>query len=67
MLSVGTHYGRKYRDVHRNDQQHSDWVKTVEPNHKSFKKFQIFLRRVEEKTRENMRKELKKRGKDPIE
>ena len=54
------------RDTLRDDQQYCDWVKTVEPKNKSFKKFQSFLLRVEEKTRENMRKELE-RGKDPIE
>ena len=61
VLSFGTQYGRTYRDVYRNDQQYCDQVKTVEPKNKIFKKFQSFSRRVEEKTRENMRKELEKR------
>ena len=37
-------YGKTYREVYRDDQQHCEWIKTVAS------KFQNFLRGEEEKT-----------------
>ena len=61
VLGFGRYYGRTYRDVCRNEQQYCEWIKTVESQNKVFTKFQKFLQRVEEETRENLRKELEKR------
>ena len=64
VLGFGRYYGRTYRDVYRNEQQYREWVKTVESQNKGLTKFQSFLPRVEEKTRENVRNELKKRERE---
>ena len=63
MLGFGRYYGNTYRDVYRDDQQYCEWIKTVESQNKGLTKFQSFLQRVEEKSRENVRKELEKREK----
>ena len=63
MLGFGRYYGKTYRDVYRHDQQYCEWIKTVESQNKGLTKFQSFLQRVEEKSRENVRKELEKREK----
>ena len=63
LLGFGRYYGRTYRDVYRNEQQYCEWIKTVESQNKGLTKFQSFLQRVEEKSRENVRKELEKREK----
>ena len=63
MLGFGRYYGKTYRDVYRDDQQYCEWIKTVESQNKGLTKFQSFLQRVEEKSRENVRKELEKREK----
>ena len=52
---------KTYRDVYRDDQQYCEWIKTVESQNKGLTKLQSFLQRVEEKSRENVRKELEKR------
>ena len=63
MLGFGRYYGKTYRDVYRDDQQYCEWIKTQESQNKGLTKFQNFLQRVEEKSRENVRKELEKREK----
>ena len=56
ILGFGRYCGKTHRDVYRDDQQDS--------TNKGLTKFQKFLRRVEEKTRDNMRKELEKRERE---
>ena len=63
MLGFGRYYGKTYRDVYRDDQQYCEWIRTVESQNKGLTKFQSFLHRVQEKSRENVRKELEKREK----
>ena len=60
VMGFGKHYRKTYRKVYRDDQQHCGWIKSVDPTNKSPTKFQKFLRRVEETTKENMRGELEK-------
>ena len=63
VLGFGRYYGRTYRDVYRNERQYCEWIMTVESQNKGLTKFQKFLQRVEEETRENLRKELEEREK----
>ena len=63
VFGFGRYYGRTYRDVYRNAQQYCEWAKEVESQNKGLTRFQNFLLRIEEKTRENVRKELEKREK----
>ena len=49
--------------MYRNEQQFCEWVSTVESQNRGLSIFQSFLQRVEEKTRENVRKELEEREK----
>ena len=57
-LGFGRYYGKTYSDMYRDDQQDSA--------HKGLTKFQKLLRRVEEKTRDNMRKELEREREEKI-
>ena len=60
-MGFGQHYGQTYRKVYRDDQQHCEWINSVDPTNKSLTQSQKVLRRVEETTKENMRGELEKR------
>ena len=61
MMGFGKHYGKTHRKMCRDDQQYYECINSVDWPNKGLTKFHKFLRRVEEKIREDMRRKLEKR------